>query len=55
MDHYTVSVKTLIETVIVKGDIDNRYVKKSRAVLGTKIHQMLQKTISCGRSYGSCR
>ena len=43
MDHYTVSVKTLIETVIIKGDIDTRYVKKSRAVLGTKIHQMLQK------------
>ncbi len=43
MDHYTVSVKSLIETVIMKGDIDTRYVKKSRAVLGTKIHQMLQK------------
>lgn len=43
-DHcYSVSVHDIVDYILMKGDIDNRYVKKGRMLEGTKIHQLVQK------------
>lgn len=42
MPEFNISVRGLVETVLTGGHIDNRYVRKNRAVEGTAIHKRLQ-------------
>ena len=46
MKTYTVSVRDMVETVLICGDIDSRYTKKGSMQEGSEIHRMLQKYYS---------
>jgi Rad3-related DNA helicase len=46
-----ISVRNLVEFVLRSGDLDLRFMGSSRAVEGTRIHQMLQKRSVEGEEY----
>lgn len=49
MRNMRISVRRLVEFVLRSGSIDNRMASSNRALEGTKIHQLLQK--SAGDEY----
>ncbi len=46
--HIRLSVRNLIETTLRSGDIDNRFMSKSRALEGTLAHQKIQSSYKKG-------